>query len=212
MKSSRRGLVEIIFLAGGFIALALVIFVWRSKAKIEMAQPPDPPAAPTTVTSSAPVTQLAPTETPAVPASRICQYDFEADVDGRDDLVIQGQNVHWLHLDWDPVGLHNENYPATIISGYDHGIKKTSGMEWIPSWPHGTKHGATSSVYSNLIPPFPDGPVSVQLFVETGRGTVKIVQQPKPGNGNTLVVEFDDNAYGDSALYDVQIDVFKAAP
>jgi hypothetical protein len=144
--------------------------------------------------------------------SCIVQYEFQADIDGRDWLVIQGQTVEWQHFDYTPVGLRNTNYPATIISSSVNGSALMSGSTWIPTWPNGTGFGAGSSAYGGLIPALPANPAAVNLNVVSGRGSVSIVQLPSPANTNTLIVEFNDDAVGGDALYDVRVYVATKSP
>ena len=139
------------------------------------------------------------------------EYEIQADFDGRDWLVIQGETVRWQHFDFTPVGLHNPNYPATVISSSANGVSLVNGASWIPSWPNGTGSGAWSSTYEALIPALPPSPKWVSLNVVTGRGTVSIVQLPSAENTDTLIVEFNDGAFSSDALYDVQIYVATTA-
>jgi hypothetical protein len=139
-------------------------------------------------------------------------YDFQADFDGRDWLVIQGATARWQHFDFTPVGLHNPSYPATGISSSVNGASLVSSVSWIPSWPNGTGSGAWSSTYGGLIPALPTNPAWVGLNVVSGRGSVSIVQLPSAANTNTLIVEFNDDAISGDALYDVQIYVATSSP
>jgi hypothetical protein len=141
---------------------------------------------------------------PGVPLLSV-EYEFQADFDGRDWLVIQGKTARWQHFDYTPVGLHNPSYPATVMSSSINGVPLVSGASWIPSWPNGTGTGAWSSTYGGLIPALPSNPGRVSLNVVSGRGPVSIVQLPNTANTNTLIVEFNDDVFGGDALYDVQI-------
>jgi hypothetical protein len=140
------------------------------------------------------------------------EYEFQADFDGRDWLVIQGATARWQHFDYTPVGLHNPSYPAMIMSSSVNGVALVNGASWIPSWPNGTGSGAWSSTYGGLIPALPPNPAWVSLNVVSGRGPVSIVQLPSDANTNTLIVEFNDDTYGGDALYDVQIFVATESP
>jgi uncharacterized repeat protein (TIGR03803 family) len=140
------------------------------------------------------------------------EYEFQADFDGRDWLVIQGATARWQHFDFTPVGLHNPSYPATVISSSVNGVALLSGASWIPTWPNGTGSGAWSLTYGGLIPALPPNPAWVNLNVVSGRGSVSIVQLPNAANTNTLIVEFNDDAIAGDALYDAQIYVATESP
>ncbi len=131
----------------------------------------------------------------------VVHHSFRAWIDGRDDLIIQGATVQWLHFEYSAPGQEQANEPTYV-----------DGVPWYPAWPNGTGFGAHSSVYASLAPPLPGQDMTVQMNVVEARGTASIVQLPNTQNGYTLIVEFDDNTPGGAAWYEVAIDASYIGP
>lgn len=131
----------------------------------------------------------------------------EAYIDGRDQLIIQGNMVQWEHFDYAAVGRWNgNNYPTYL---------KTPDINeaWTPTWPQPVpdeiRFHADSSIFTGLSPALPAAPVTVTLTNLTNplRGPVTIVQFPEAGNGYTLKVEFNDNIQEFAAWYSVELNI-----
>jgi hypothetical protein len=142
------------------------------------------------------------------PAATALTFGIEAHIDGRDQLIFQRNTLQWHHFDFAAVGRHTGADSPTIIYSKYNGTGTQA--EWIPEWPEPPpaeiRYEAFSSRYRNLFPEFPaDGkPWSIDhLF---GRGATRIVQQPNPGNDYSLIVEFDDNRFGGSRYYGIELD------
>jgi hypothetical protein len=131
--------------------------------------------------------------------------DVTADFDGRDDLIIAGNTLQWEHFDFTPVGLHNSAYPSTIVTTTLNVVTELSNYAWTASWPNGTNAGAYSSLFSGLNPAIPAAGVSVTLNVEQARESITLVQLPTAGNGDTTIVEFDDDEQAGDALYEAKL-------
>lgn len=119
--------------------------------------------------------------------------DIQAYIDGRDQLILQGDTAQWEHFDYAAVGRWGGHNEATFLNG----------LAWTPDWPgypvpnEVRVHGADSSVFTGTGAFLPSGAMTVTLAnLTTGRGPVTIVQSPDAGNGYALKVEFNDNAYG----------------
>jgi len=126
------------------------------------------------------------------------QLDIKAFIDGRSDLVIQGNNVWWHHYDYAAPGRWLGANEPTYLNSFS----------WFPDWPQPGENrdcGCNSSVYDQLSPPLGvDGsPISVAII--SARGSVTIVQQPSQNNGFAAIVEFDDNPPGGAAWYEISI-------
>jgi hypothetical protein len=111
-------------------------------------------------------------------------------IDGRDQLVVTSDSIHWEHFEYAKPGQHGENNYPTFINDY----------AWYPSYPDGSSTAAG-----------PSHPLATALSVSTNielepvqvRGVARILQQPVLTNGYTLVVEFDDVPAGGPAWYEV---------
>ncbi len=130
-------------------------------------------------------------------------YDVTAYIDGRDQLVIQGGTMRWHHFDYAAVGrLGGANYPTTITTMLD-GSLVVNAYAWIPTWPEeppaDIRYEAWSSAY-NLAPPLWSSDVRVDVQVLQSRGPLTLVQTPTSSNGYTLVLEFNDNNYGNEQI------------
>jgi hypothetical protein len=128
--------------------------------------------------------------------------DVTADIDGRDDLIIVSNTLQWHHFDFTPVGLHNPDYPSTILTTTLDGATDLNAYAWTPTWPDGTGYGAYSSTFSGLIPALPMENMTVVLDVEQARSMLTLVQLPSASNGYTTIVEFNDDAPASDALYE----------
>jgi hypothetical protein len=152
-------------------------------------------------------------------------YDINALIDGRDLLIIQGNTLQWHHLDYAAVGRYGGQNLPTVVSSTDDGATVLNKYQWIPTWPlpppDEIRFEAYSSVFSGLAPALPTtGRLGITVapvdaggswcLSEPGRdtcGSVSIFQFPDTTNGNTAIVDFNDDPIGGAAFYTVQISV-----
>lgn len=82
-------------------------------------------------------------------------------------------------------------------------------MAWTPVWPSNqNNYGTLSSIYTDLLESIYSSDVIVTLSSSvSNRGIVSIVQLPDSANDYTLILHFDDNAYGGAAWYSVSLDI-----
>ena len=127
-------------------------------------------------------------------------FRITAFIDGRSQLILQGNTAQWHHMDFAAPGRHTfgsnnsgqANLPTTI-----------NGVDWYPIWPDvgGLENrdcNCLSDIYDGIDPPFPVEPFVVTRFkILQGRGNINIVQQPTGANQFTLIVEIDDHQSGD---------------
>jgi hypothetical protein len=146
-------------------------------------------------------------------AARAAQiaFDFTADIDGRDQLIIKGGTLQYQHFDWTPVGLHNPDYPSTIISTSLDGTTQMDQYAWTADWPNGTGSQAYSSIFTGAIPSAPSQDALASMNVLQARGTVTLAQLPTAQNQYTTIVNFDDNPLGSDAIYEVSL-TFNTVP
>jgi hypothetical protein len=133
-------------------------------------------------------------------------------IDGRSQLILQGNILRWQHLDFQA--------PGRWIEGGGPKPTYLNGVAWYPTWPD--KPNATnedckcsSSTYTG-IPALAKADTeqssdAVSLRVITARGNVTLVQQPTAANDYTLIVEMDDNVPGGAAWYEIQLN-YRVAP
>ena len=126
-------------------------------------------------------------------------------IDGRDELIIQGNTLQWDHFDFAAPGrLGGVNYP-TIITTTLNGVTQMNGVDWIPTWPdpppNEIRFPAMSSVFTGLTPTIPDT-TDVTLTVITARDSLTIAQLPTASNDFTTLLEFNDDPSGGAAWYE----------
>lgn len=118
-------------------------------------------------------------------------------VDGRSHLIIQGNIVHWHHLDFVAPGRHQGADEPTALNG----------KAWLPTWPDvpDPENGDCDCDSSSFagIPPLADQSQTVALDLIAARDQVTIIQQPDQSNGFTLIVEFNDNDLGNPDWYEI---------
>ncbi len=146
--------------------------------------------------------------------------NVRAFIDGRSDLIIQCDTVHWYHLDYAAPGRHFDapggNVPTFL-----------NGTEWCPGWPgdpvglqacapvnnESRCGGCRSLEESDFIgvPTLAAQPQTVDLDVIQARAGVTIIQQPNQSNGFTLIVEFNDNPPGGPDWYEINLNYLEDA-
>ncbi|WP_347989878.1 hypothetical protein [Methylomonas sp. AM2-LC] len=147
--------------------------------------------------------------------------EVTANIDGRSDLIISGNNVTWQQFDYGTVGLYNPDFSSTILSMTStvNNNQSLNYYVWNPTWPdmttglnsYGNDGGVLSSTFSGLYPGAPQQPFIVTLTTEVGRGTISLIQLPTLSNHYTTIVDFNDNPIGGSANYKALIN-FSPAP
>jgi hypothetical protein len=116
----------------------------------------------------------------------------EAYIDGRSQLILQGNTAQWYHL------YAAEPGNPTVINSID----------WYASWSGETRDcgGCYSSIFSQVCPGLGEQEQNVALSVIQARQSVQIIQQPLSGNNYTLIVEFDDMDPGGAEWYIIELD------
>jgi hypothetical protein len=126
----------------------------------------------------------------------------QAYVDGRSQLILQGDTAQWHHFDYAAPGREGFiNLPTTI-----------NGTDWYPQWPdipdaENRFCNCYSDVYTGVDPPVPQTDVVVSLTLVQALGPVSIVQAPSLANDYTLVVQFNDYAPPGAHWYIVDINI-----
>jgi hypothetical protein len=148
-------------------------------------------------------------------AASTITMDFQAYIDGEDQLIIRGPTLQWHHLTFAAVGRYaGANLPTVITTAID-GVTQMDAVQWIPTWPlpppDEIRFEAFSSIFTGLTPAFPVSDVSVSLDVIQARSLLTIAQQPSLANGFTLILDFDDNAPSGPAFYEGEI-TFSTGP
>jgi len=136
------------------------------------------------------------------------QLNVKAFIDGRSDLIIQGNNVWWHHLDFAAPGkLDGADFPTYLNS-----------FPWFPAWPQPGENrfcDCDSSIYNQLSPPLGgDGsPISIDIIAAPDfqrrearyNISVTIIQQPSPNNNFTAIIEFNDDPPPGAIWYEINI-------
>lgn len=120
-------------------------------------------------------------------------------IDGRSELILHRNTVHWHHFDFAAPGRHGGNNFPTYLNG----------KAWFPTWPdvptaENRDCNCNSSTFVG-VPRLPARSQTVDLTIVNARGSVSIVQQPNANNDYTLVLEFNDNPLGGPAWYEVTL-------
>ena len=122
-------------------------------------------------------------------------------VDGRSQLIISGNMLHWRHLDFAAPGRH-----------YDTEVSQPTYLNqnaWMPVWPdlpdpENRDCYCNSSSYQG-IPSLAGAEDQVRLDVVQARGAVSILQQPSAANDYTLIIELDDNPLMGPDWYEIDL-------
>ena len=140
-----------------------------------------------------------------IDASVSGSIEIQAHIDGRDHLLLKGDTMQWHHFDFAAVGRERGSNSPTIVGGLS--ASPYTLILWLPVWPSPPpdeiRLEALSSVLSGVNPSIPSDGAPWQVEKVFGRGEVNITEQPNQANGFTLILEFDDNAFGGSAFYGV---------
>jgi hypothetical protein len=130
-----------------------------------------------------------------------------AHVDGRDQLIIQGNTYQWHHFDYAAVGRSYGSNTPTVLE-----VPEGRGL-WTPNWPEPVpaeiRHEAYSSALSGFGHPLPSSATRWHVEKFAGLGSVHVVAQPSAANQYKLVVEFNDNPIGGPSFYWVRLSPVK---
>jgi hypothetical protein len=125
------------------------------------------------------------TQSTPIPTS----LNIRAYIDGRSELILQGDVLYWRHLDFDAPGrweFAEVHYPTYL-----------NESAWQPAWPDipdATNDFCNCSSSTTVgVPSLTKTDQQVELGIIQGRGSVSIVQQPKEDNDYILIVELNDN-------------------
>ena len=131
--------------------------------------------------------------------------EIEALIDGRDQLIIQGNTLQWHHFRFAAVGRHDGRNKPTVISTQLNGVTIMDGVEWIPQWsappPDRINSEGFSSIFTDLAPGLPLAELSLQLIEIESRGATTMVELPTAANGFSTVIDFNDNSLGALEIY-----------
>ena len=114
-------------------------------------------------------------------------------IDGRDQLLICGDQLWWEHFDYALPGRHDGVDP-TYITTYVDGVDQNS-YTWYPDWPSNT---STALTFAPGLP-LSDMPTSFEWLY--GRVGMSIVQTSDASNGYVTRFQFDDNGAAGADWY-----------
>ena len=125
----------------------------------------------------------------------------EVRIDGRSELHLRSNEVWWHHFENAAPGRHGGTTPI-----------KVNLIDWLPTWPD-VPTSENRDCYcdsSHLTAGFDplaavDQTVTFNVLQGQGRATMTAVQQPAAGNGHTFILQIDDNGYGGSFVYIVEL-------
>ncbi|HEV3125125.1 MAG TPA: hypothetical protein VG266_11170 [Candidatus Dormibacteraeota bacterium] len=122
---------------------------------------------------------------------------IRAFIDGRSDLILQGESAQWHQFDFSVPGKNGGNNFPTII----HGDK------WFPTWPPLGGNNDCSGCYSDV---FHDADLPGKFSAVTLKAISCRESCTLTTNGSQLTVHYDDNTFGGAAWYVVKL-VFTVA-
>ena len=132
--------------------------------------------------------------------------EISALIDGRDQLIIQGNTLQWHHFDYAAVGRINGLNESTVITTTLDGFPVIDHAAWIPDWsappPNEIRFETFSSVFMGLTPAITSDDTFVTLKAVSARWNLHLVQLPTSNNAFTTILEFNDNIPGGPAQYD----------
>nr|AFI78505.1 serine proteinase precursor protein [uncultured bacterium ws156A7] len=135
------------------------------------------------------------------------EIQVEAYIDGRDQLILQGNTAQWHHFDAIVV-----RSAPTIISTTLNGHVMLDRLEWYPEWPDASgptdplQNVDTHSLAEDILAPaLPNTSMDVALEIIESREAMEIIQSPSAANDYTTVLEFDDIITGGAAWYKARL-------
>ncbi len=135
-------------------------------------------------------------------ATKTVSIRIQAYIDGKSTIVLQGNGIHWYHLDYSAPGREDFVNNPTII-------KTNLWKDWYPQWPDSFGYEVrdchcSSSTYT-AIPALAKQTQTVSLKITNARGTVTILKQPTASNKYLFVVEFNDDPQPGVDWYDITL-------
>jgi hypothetical protein len=123
--------------------------------------------------------------------------NVRAFIDGRSQLVLQGDTAYWRHFEKAAPG---RLWQSTVLNG----------THWSPTWPdeptsENRNCGGCESSRFEGVPLLALQAQTVGLDIVQARERVDIIQQPDQSNGFTLIVEFDDIAPPGADWYEINL-------
>jgi hypothetical protein len=123
----------------------------------------------------------------------------KAEIDGHTQLIVQGECLHWFHLEYAAPGRETGEDKPTYVNG----------VAWYPFWPdEPNRRNDSCECNSSGYGPVPGlRPIvqTVSMEILAYRDNVSITQQPAASNEFTLVVDFDDTDTGGSDWYEIRL-------
>jgi len=111
-------------------------------------------------------------------------------IDGRSQLVITPNSIHWEHFDYTRPGRWFTNAPTYL-----------GDFVWYPRWPDSNDQQAGPSWPISVTGVFTTNQLTMQVV--SARGSVNIVQQPNTSNEDTCIVEFNDDFPYEADWYEI---------
>jgi len=132
-------------------------------------------------------------------------------IDGEDYLHIQGNTMWWQYGTYTPVGQPRGDVPDTTtqISTTLNGIPVES-TSFQPTFSNGFFQPSDSFTFNPALPS--SGINSVSFVATSYRQYLGILQYPNGVNGETLILDFNDNDPGGAAYYEGTVTVNYASP
>jgi len=141
--------------------------------------------------------------------AEVWMLNIQALIDGRDQLIIQGNTLQWHHFDYAAVGRHEGANEPTVITTTHDGLLVMDQVAWTPDWPalppDEIRYEAWSSTFTSLAPTMPQRDTYLRMELVQARNLVSLIQFPTAANGYTTILEFDDNNWGASAIYEARL-------
>src|SRR5258708_39619362 len=125
------------------------------------------------------------------PAVDTITMTFTVCIDGRDELIVQGNTMKWQYLDFEPVGA-SSNCPdnTTLISTTLNGTPVMNAVPWLPIYPTTPiSSGELTLPFTSLSPALPNSPVTATLRVLQARDSLTITEFPSRADGGTMIVD-----------------------
>jgi hypothetical protein len=125
-------------------------------------------------------------------------FTITALIDGRSQLIVQGNTATWRHLDY-AAPWRFRYIPTTINS-----------VNWLPTWtdvPNAENRNCNcySSTFISSSTLVPQTGTIATLNILRARGSVSILQQPTRANNYTLIIDLNDDPIPGGDYYTVHI-------
>lgn len=134
---------------------------------------------------------------------------FTVCIDGRDELIVQGNTLKWQYLDFEPVGA-SSNCPdnTTLISTALNGTPVMNSVPWLPLYPTTPIFsGELTLPFTSLSPGLPSSPMTATLTVLQARDSLTMTEFPSSANGGTMILDFNDDPSPGAAIYSGKVTI-----